>query len=156
VNLRRWFSDHPTARGFLVIAAIALVVVVLSLESTLTAIGGLLRIAFFLAIAFFLFLLWKERRSDIETWSERGKRVFYATHVGLFELTERGMTLTGLMPGIDLRRDVLDASAMRIVLPASGRVPTLPATLFTTGDWAPPARPVKKRHATRRNRRASA
>jgi propionate CoA-transferase len=85
-----------------------------------------------------------------------GKRVFYATHVGLFELTERGMTLTGLMPGIDLRRDVLDATAMRIVLPASGRVPTLPATLFTTGDWAPPARPVKKRHATRRDRRASA
>ena len=76
--MRRWLSDHPTARGFLIIAVIALVVVVLSLESTLSAIGGLLRIAFFLAIAFFLFLVWRERRSDIETWSERGRRVFYA------------------------------------------------------------------------------
>ena len=81
MNLRRWFSDHPTARGFLVIAAIALVVVVLSLESTLTAIGGLLRIAFFLAIAFFLFLLWREKRGDIESWQDRSRNVFYAAIV---------------------------------------------------------------------------
>ena len=79
--MRRWLSDHPTARGLGIVALIALVVVLLSLESTLTAIGGLLRIAFFLAIAFFLFLVWKERRGDIETWSERGKRVFYAAIV---------------------------------------------------------------------------
>jgi hypothetical protein len=79
--MRRWLSDHPTARGFLIIAAIVAVVVVLSLEETLQAIGGLLRIAFFLAVAFFLFLLWRERRSDIETWSERGRRVFYAAAI---------------------------------------------------------------------------
>jgi hypothetical protein len=79
--MRRWLSDHPTARGLGIVALIALVVVVLSLESTLTAIGGLLRIAFFLAIAFFLFLVWKERRGDIETWSERSRRVFYAAVV---------------------------------------------------------------------------
>jgi hypothetical protein len=79
--MRRWLSDHPTARGFLIISAIVVVVVVLSLEETLQAIGGLLRIAFFLAVAFFLFLLWRERRSDIETWSERGRRVFYAAAI---------------------------------------------------------------------------
>ncbi len=111
MNLRRWFSDHPTASGFLVIAAIALVVVVLSLESTLTAIGGLLRIAFFLAIAFFLFLVWKERRSDIETWSERGKRVFYAA--AILAVVDVGMF-------VGLRPSGPDALAFVLVLAACG------------------------------------
>jgi len=93
--VRRWLSDHPTARGFMIIALIALVVVVLSLESTLAAIGGLLRIAFLLAIAFFLFLVWRERRSDIETWSERGRRVFYAA--AILAVVDVGM-LIGLGP----------------------------------------------------------
>lgn len=64
-------------RGFAIIAAIALVVVVLSLQSVVATVGGILRIAFFLAIAFFVFLLWRERRGDIEAWSERGRRTFY-------------------------------------------------------------------------------
>jgi hypothetical protein len=93
--MRRWLSDHPTARGFLIIAAIALVVVVLSLESVLATVGGLLRIAFFLAVAFFLFLIWRERRGDIETWSERGKRVFYAA--AILAVVDVGM-LIGLSP----------------------------------------------------------
>ena len=77
--MKRFFTEmNPTVRGFLIIALIAAVVVVLSLESVLATVGGLLRIAFFLAIAFFLFLLWRERRGDIETWSDRGQRVFYA------------------------------------------------------------------------------
>jgi len=46
-----------------------------------------------------------------------GQRVFYATHVGLFRLTRRGMKLVRRMPGIDVRRDVLAQTAMRIVLP---------------------------------------
>ena len=93
--MRRWLSDHPTARGFMIIALIALVVVVLSLESTLAAIGGLLLIAVVLAIAFFLFLVWRERRSDIETWSQRGQRVFYAA--AILAVVDVGM-LIGLGP----------------------------------------------------------
>jgi ABC-type nickel/cobalt efflux system permease component RcnA len=73
----RRFLTNPTVRGFAIIAAIALVVVVLSLESVVATVGGILRIAFFLAIAFFLFLMWRERRGDIEAWSERCRRVFY-------------------------------------------------------------------------------
>jgi hypothetical protein len=61
-----------------VIALIAVVVVVLSLQSVLETVGGLLRIAFFLAIAFFLFLLWREKRGDIEVWSDRSRNFFYA------------------------------------------------------------------------------
>jgi len=80
--VKRFFSDmNPTLRGLLLIALVAAVVVVLSLEEVLATVGGLLRIAFFLAIAFFLFLLWRERRSDIEAWSERNRRVFYAAIV---------------------------------------------------------------------------
>jgi propionate CoA-transferase len=46
-----------------------------------------------------------------------GKRVFYATPVGLFRLSERGVELVQIMPGIDLRRDILDVAAARIVVP---------------------------------------
>ena len=80
--MKRFFTDmNATLRGFLIIGVIALVVVVLSLEPVLETVGGLLRIAFFLAIAFFLFLLWREKRSDIEAWSDRSRNVFYGAIV---------------------------------------------------------------------------
>ena len=62
-----------------------------------------------------------------------GKRVFYATHVGLFRLTRRGVELAAVMPGIDVRRDILRVAPMRIVRPRSGRVPLLPAALLDAG-----------------------
>ncbi len=49
-----------------------------------------------------------------------GKRVFYATPVGLFRLTPGGVELARVMPGIDVRRDVLALAAMPIVLPEDG------------------------------------
>ena len=80
--MKRFFTDmNPTLRGLLVIALVAAVVVVLSLDEVLATVGGLLRIAFFLAVAFFLFLLWRERSSDIESWSDRSRRVFYGAVV---------------------------------------------------------------------------
>jgi len=80
--VKRYFTDmNATLRGFLIIGLIALVVVVLSLQEVLDTVGGLLRIAFFLAIAFFLFLLWREKRGDIETWSDRSRNVFYGAIV---------------------------------------------------------------------------
>ena len=62
-----------------------------------------------------------------------GKRVFYATHVGLFRLTGRGVELAAVMPGIDVRRDILGATPMRILRPRSGRVPLLPTELLDGG-----------------------
>ncbi len=80
--MKRFFTEmNPTLRGFLIIALVALVVLVLSLQEVLATVGGLLRIAFFLAIAFFLFLLWREKRGDIEAWSDRSRNVFYAAVV---------------------------------------------------------------------------
>jgi uncharacterized membrane protein (DUF4010 family) len=68
---------NPMVRGFLIIGLIALVVVVLQLEATLTALFLLARIAFFLAIAFFVYLMWRERRTEIQLWSGRSRVVFY-------------------------------------------------------------------------------
>ncbi len=71
------FLQNRTVRGLAIVALIALVVVVLSLEPVLAVTGGLLRIGFMLAIAFFLFLVWRERRGDLEAWADRSRRVFY-------------------------------------------------------------------------------
>jgi small-conductance mechanosensitive channel len=70
---------NPTVRGFLVIALIAVVIVVLQLEQTLAALFILARIAFFLAIAYFLFLMWRDRREEISMWSARSRAVFYGS-----------------------------------------------------------------------------
>jgi purine-cytosine permease-like protein len=75
---RLWDRIPPLVRGLGIIALVAIVVIVLSLEPVLGAISGLLRIVFFLAIAFFLFLLWRERQGDLEAWQERNLRLFYA------------------------------------------------------------------------------
>lgn len=72
---------NPFVRGLLIVGLIALVVVVLQLQATLTALFLLAQIAFFLAIAFFLYLVWRERRSDIDTWSRRAKFAFYGAAV---------------------------------------------------------------------------
>ena len=76
----RRFYENRTVRGLAIVALIARLVVVLSLEPVLAAIGGLLGIAFMLA--FFLFLVWRERRGDLEAWSDRSRRVFYGA-IGL-------------------------------------------------------------------------
>lgn len=77
--MRRFWTDmNPTLRGFLVIALIALVVVVLQLYQTLIALSLILQIAFFIALAVVLYLVWRDRmRHDIDTWSNRSRRVFY-------------------------------------------------------------------------------
>ena len=78
--MRRFFRDmNPTLRGFGVIALIALIVVVLQLQRTLTALFLLAQIAFFLAIAFFIYLLWRDHRQEIGTWSTRARVVFYGS-----------------------------------------------------------------------------
>jgi small-conductance mechanosensitive channel len=80
--MRGFFARmNPTLRGFLVIIAIVVVIVVLQLESTLVALGILARVAFLLAIAFFVFLVWRERRGDIAVWPRRASVAFYGAAV---------------------------------------------------------------------------
>jgi small-conductance mechanosensitive channel len=75
--MSRFPRINPTLRGLLILAAIAGVVVVLQLEQTLVALGLIARIAFVLAIAYFIFLTWRERREGISMWSQRARWVFY-------------------------------------------------------------------------------
>jgi len=90
-----WDRVPPLVRGLAIVGLVAVVVVVLSLQPVLATVGGLVRIAFFLAIAFFLFLLWRERRGDVEAWSEWNRRLFYAAIV--LAVVDIGM-LIGLGP----------------------------------------------------------
>jgi ABC-type nickel/cobalt efflux system permease component RcnA len=68
---------NPFLRGMAIVALIAVVVVVLQLQATLAALFLLARIAFFLAIAFFLYMVWRERRGEIDMWNRRAQWVFY-------------------------------------------------------------------------------
>jgi hypothetical protein len=72
---------NPTLRGFLIIIAIVVVIVVLQLESTLVALSLIARIAFLLAIAFFVYLVWRERRAEIGVWPRRASVAFYSAAI---------------------------------------------------------------------------
>ena len=91
--MRRFLSTmNPFLRGMAIVAVIAVIVVVLQLQATLTALFLLARIAFFLAIAFFVYMVWRERRGSIGMWSRRAQWTFYgaaallAADVGWFVL----------------------------------------------------------------------
>jgi hypothetical protein len=98
---------NPTLRGFLIIGAIALLVVVLNLYSTVASLYLIARIAFPLAIAFFLFLVWRERRGEIGLWSTRQQVVFYA---GI------GLVLVDFLALVFVHPSGLDALAFVLVL----------------------------------------
>ena len=68
---------NPTLRGFLIIGLISAVIVALDLYTTLAALYVIARIAFLLAIAFFLYLLWRDHKVEIGAWPDRAKWVFY-------------------------------------------------------------------------------
>jgi small-conductance mechanosensitive channel len=72
---------NPTLRGLLIIALIAAVVVVLQLQATLVALLIIARILFVLAIAFFVYLIWRERRGENGAWPLRARVVFYGAAV---------------------------------------------------------------------------
>jgi hypothetical protein len=72
---------NPTLRGFLIIGLIAVLLVALQLEATLTALFLLAQIAFFLAIAYFIYLVWRDRREAISMWPARSRVVFYGAAV---------------------------------------------------------------------------
>jgi len=79
--MSRFPRINPTLRGLLILAAIAGIVVVLQLEQTLIALSLLVRVAFILAIAYFIFLTWREQREGIAMWSPRAQLVFYGAAV---------------------------------------------------------------------------
>lgn len=61
----------------------------------------------------------------------RGKRVFYVTDLAVLELTDAGLTLRAIMPGIDIERDLLANSRARIVIPEDAPVQTVQASIVS-------------------------
>lgn len=111
---RLWDRIPRLVRGLGLVGLVALVVVVLSLQPVLATVGGLLQIAFFLAIAFFLFLIWRERRGDLEAWSEWNRRLFYAAIV--LAVVAIGMAIGLGVPGRDALALVLVIAACAYVV----------------------------------------
>ena len=72
---------NPTLRGFAILVLIAGVITALGLEDALGSLFFVIRIAFIVAIAIFLFTLWRSRREEIATWSGRSQLVFYGAAV---------------------------------------------------------------------------
>ena len=68
----------PFVRGLLILAAIALVIVVLNLETSLTTAALLLRVVFVIVIALVAYALWRDfGRPEISLWPARAQWVFY-------------------------------------------------------------------------------
>ena len=68
---------NPTLRGFIIIALVTVTIVVLQLYQTLIALALLAKIGFLLAVTFFVYLVWRERRNEISEWSTRAQTAFY-------------------------------------------------------------------------------
>jgi CDP-diglyceride synthetase len=69
----------PFMRGMAIIALIALAVVVLNLQTSLSTAATLVRFGFYLAIGLVAYLLWRDfGRREIGVWPQRAQWVFYA------------------------------------------------------------------------------
>jgi fucose 4-O-acetylase-like acetyltransferase len=106
---------NPTIRGFAIILVIAGIITALRLEDTVAALFLVVRIAFIVAIAYFLFVLWRRRREEISTWSARAQVVFYAAAV----LALVNLALA-FVPGLDYPATGLEALVFFAVLAACG------------------------------------
>ncbi len=59
-----------------------------------------------------------------------GKQVYYVTTVGVFQLTERGMELSRVMPGLDIQSDIMTTTSMSIVPPETRSVPLVEESIL--------------------------
>jgi hypothetical protein len=99
--MRAFFTRmNPSLRGFLIILVVVAVIVVLQLERTLDALLILARIAFLLAIAFFIYMVWRERREEIAAWPARARTVFYGA--ALLAVADLGVDWYGGAHGLQV------------------------------------------------------
>jgi hypothetical protein len=90
----------PFVRNLGILALIALGIVLLNLESSLITASLLLRVAFFLAIAFVAYMLWRDfGRREITLWPRRAQWVFYGA-VALL-VVDLGWFFVGSLNGPD-------------------------------------------------------
>ena len=106
---------NPAIRGFAIVLVIAGVITALRLEDTVAALFLVMRIAFIVAIAYFLFVLWRRRREEISTWSVRAQTVFYAA--AILALVNLALAF---VPALDYPATGLEALVFFAVLVACG------------------------------------
>lgn len=66
---------------------------------------------------------------------QRGKKIMYVTDLALLELTAEGLTLRAVMPGIDIRRDLLANTPAQIIVPDNPAPETVSAAVVTGSDF---------------------
>jgi hypothetical protein len=100
----------PFLRNLGILALISLVIVVLNLESSLVTASMLLQVAFFIAIAFVAYMLWRDfGRREITLWPRRAQWVFYGA-VALL-VVDLGWFFLGSLSGRDALAFLLVAAA---------------------------------------------
>lgn len=104
---------NPTLRGFAIIVLVAAIITALRLEDVLGALFLVARIAFLVAIALFMFTLWRQRREEIGTWSLRAQVVLYGA--ALLALVDIALAF---VPGLDYPSTGLEALIFFVVLAA--------------------------------------
>jgi ABC-type nickel/cobalt efflux system permease component RcnA len=91
----------PFVRGLAIIAVIALAIVVLNQQTSLNTAATLVRLGFYLAMAFAAYLLWRDfGRREIALWPRRPQSVFYGA-VALL-LVDVGWYFDSSLDGRDL------------------------------------------------------
>jgi small-conductance mechanosensitive channel len=100
----------PFIRNLLILAAVAVVIVLLNLETAVITASLLLRIAFIIAIAVVAYFYWRDfGRREISTWPQRAAWVFYSA-VALF-VVDSGWWMLGGIAGRNLLIALLVAAA---------------------------------------------
>jgi hypothetical protein len=86
----------PSLRAFGILVLVAAVITAFQLQVGLQVILVFLQILFLLAIAYVLFMLWRNRRHEIATWSKRSQVVFYGG--AALVLADIGVAFTSWFP----------------------------------------------------------
>ena len=70
---------NPFLRNLAILAIIAVLIVLLNFEVALATVGVLIGLAFFIVIGVVAYFFWRDiGRREIDTWTTRSSRVFYA------------------------------------------------------------------------------
>jgi propionate CoA-transferase len=67
---------------------------------------------------------------------DAGRQVFYVTTVGVFQLTADGLKMIYVMPGIDIEKDIVQASTAKFILPPDNNVSFVPTPVVTGRNFA--------------------
>jgi hypothetical protein len=89
-------NDNPTLRGFAILVLLAAIITAFQLRLGLEIILLFLQVLFLLAIAYVLFMLWRNRREEISQWSRRSQLVFYGG--AAVALADIGLAFTSWFP----------------------------------------------------------